>query len=254
MRRILPVAVVAAGIVLSACGAGAFQGRAKLVEANGQRPGQPSYSQSETIILTAPPTIDVNNIQATATISRDPKTQVLVDKTYQPPIPKNSATVIAKANSEFGKPVNLRVSANDTVALTLTAPKSFIPNELGFPGGEYGKNPNKTAPKDRAIYFTVKVKNTSARTVSINNMNIEVKAGTLAPICRQLLGGDETVISNGVADEFLTPYDSVDPGQTVSFGWAVVCQASKGMNLGIDVKFFDSSGKPYPKIYNDTMP
>lgn len=253
MRRILPVAVVAAGLLVSACGAGAFQKRAELEAENGNGAG-PSYSQSETIILTAPPTINSETVASTVLVSRNPSASALIERTYQPTIPNNSATKVAAANSEFGKAVSLKVDAASTVDLTLSAPRMFNPNPLGFPGGEFGKNPDAEAPKDRAIYFKITVKNTSKSTVSINNMNIEAKTTSRAPICRHLLGQDDTVISNGVADEFLEPYDQVAPGDTVQFGWAVVCQASKGQKLGIEVKFFDNTGKAYPKVYNAAMP
>lgn len=245
MRRILPVAVVAAGIVLSACGTGAFAGRAKLAEANGQLPGRPSYSQSETIVFTAPPTIDTSTVKSTVVITRDPDVQKQVNKTVAPPIPKNSATIIAKADSEFGKPAALPLPGDKQALVTLTAPKYFKPNTLGFP--EFGKY-----PEDRAAYFMVTVKNTSDESISVKDMIIQGKTTNLkAPICRDLLGDDGNVMLAGAMDpDTWETFDSIAPGASARFQWGVVCRTSKGKTLSLEVQV----GQGKAKIYQTTMP
>lgn len=245
MRRILPVAVVAAGIVLSACGAGAFEGRAKLIAANGVRPGESSYSQSATIILTAPPTIDIATVQSTVLISRDPKEAIKIKRTVAPPIPKNTATIIAKADSEFNKPAVLPLPNNKQGQVTLTTPKYFKPNTLGFP--EFGKYPD-----DRAAYFMVTVKNTSDEPISVKDMKIQGKtSNTKAPICRDLLGDDGNVMLAGAMDpDTWEVFDSINPGASARFQWGVVCQTPKGKTLSLEVQV----GTTKPKIYQTTMP
>ncbi len=245
MRRILPVAVVAASIALSACGAGAFYGRAKLMEKNGIRPGESSYSQSATIILTAPPTIDIATVQSTVLISRDPEEAKKIRRTVAPPIPKNSATIIAKADSEFNKPAVLPLPDGEDAALTLSTPKYFKPNTLGFP--EFGKYPD-----DRAVYFMITVKNTSSAAISVKDMKVSGKTTNVsAPVCRDLQGDDGVVSLLGAVDpDTWEPWDSLAPGATARFQWGVVCQTPKGKKLSLEVQV----GTAKPKIYQTTMP
>ena len=244
MRRILPVAVVAAGLLVSACGAGAFQKRAELDAANGNGAG-PSYSQSETIILTAPPTINTETVQATVLVSRNPDDKKKIDKTVAPKAPKNSATIVAAANSEFGKPAVLPLPDGNKAQVTLSAPKYFKADKLGFP--EFGRYED-----DRAVYFMVTVNNTSSEPISVKDMQIIGKTSNAkAPICRGLQGDDGTVTLIGTKDpDTWEAIDSLDPGKSARFQWGVVCETPKGKTLSLEVSV--SGGKP--KIYNTTMP
>lgn len=243
MRRILPVAVVAAGLLVSACGAGAFQKRAELDSANGNGAG-PSYSQSETIILTAPPTINTETVQSTVLVSRNPSASALIERTYQPPIPKNSATVLAKSDSEFGVPAVLPLPDGNKVQLTLTTPQYFKADSLGFP--EFGKYPD-----DRAVWFSVSVKNTTAESISVKDMKIFGKtSNSKATMCRDLLGGDGKIDLFGAVDEDGNPLESIAPGKTAKFDWGVVCRTLRGKTLSLEVQV----GQAKPKIYDTVMP
>lgn len=243
MRRILPVAVVVGGLLISACGAGAFAKRAE--QANAQSGGRPDYTQTATIVLTAPPTIDTSTVQATVLVSRNPTDQAKINKTVAPPIPKNTATILAKSDSEFNKPAILPLPDGNKAQVILSTPKSFNANPLGFP--EFGKYKD-----DRAVYFMVTVNNTASEEISVKDLKIAGKtSNTAAPICRDLQGDDGVVSLLGAVDpDTWEAFDSIKPGTSVRFQWGVVCQTPKGKKLSLEV----SVGLGKPKIYDTTMP
>lgn len=245
MRRILPVVFVAGAVLVSACGAGAFAGRAKMAEANGQVPGAPSYSQSETIIVTGAATFSAEDAKGDILVSRNPDDKKKIEKTVAPPAPKNSATIIAKANSEFGKPAVLPLPDGSKGEVTLSEPKYFKADPLGFP--EFGKYPD-----DRGAYFMITVKNTSTAPISVKDLRIVGKtSNTKAPICRDLLGDDGDVTLLGAVDpDTWETLDAIAPGASARFKWGVVCQTAKGKTLSLEVNI----GLAKPKIYSTTMP
>lgn len=244
MRRILPVAVVVGGLLISACGAGAFAKRAEQASAGGSG-GRPNYTQTATIVLTAPPTIDTATVQATVVVSRNPADQKKINRTVAPPIPKNTATILAKSDSEFNKPAVLPLPDGNKAQVILSTPKSFKADPLGFP--EFGKYKD-----DRAVYFMVTVNNTTSEEISVKDLKIVGKtSNAAAPICRDLQGDDGKVSLLGAVDpDTWEAFDSIKPGASARFQWGVVCQTPKGKTLSLEV----SVGTGKPKIYDTTMP
>ena len=147
-------------------------------------------------------------------------------------------------SSEFNKPAVLVLPDGTKIQLTVGTPKYFNANPLGFP--EFGKYPD-----DRAVHFTVTVKNTAAAVVSVKDMKIAGKTtNAKAPICRDLLGGDGVIDLFGAVDEDGNSLDSLAPGKSASFDWGVVCETPKGKTLSLEV----GVGTAKPKIYDTTMP
>ena len=257
MRKSLVAVTSLAALALSACGGGGNSAAPTMSTDLG------SLTASASITSTAKPTtiegsatIDPDNVQATVVVSRNPSLKTLISKSYQPPVPKNTATIVQKANAEFGKAVDLLVpldvdaGTTTKAKVTLFAPSNFVAkNWAGFP--EYGVGKVKSAPKDRALRFKATINNTTAKEIYFGDLKITGTTATKdANTCRDLLGDDGTYAFYGAMDPDTFDTYRVAPGKSVTVDWALVCQASKGTKMSISFQV----GTAKAKIYETVMP
>lgn len=265
MRKTLLAATALVALALSACGGGgdsaapsasASDSMTASMTASASTSASATVSAKPSETITGAATIDANKVKATVKISRDPKLKKLISKSVQPPVPKNTATIVQKANAEFGKAMDLLVpldvdkGTTTKAKVTLFEPTNFVAaNWAGFP--EYGLGKVAKAPKDRALRFKATINNTTAKEIYFGDMKITGTTATQdANTCRDLLGDDGKNAFYGAMDPNTFETYRVAPGKSVTLDWALVCQATKGTKMSIAFQV----GTAPAKIYATTMP
>ena len=260
MRKSLVAATALAALALSACGGGGNSAS----PSDTTDTATASATASAVITSTVKPTtiagsatFDANKVKATATMTRNKSVAALVSHTIAPPIPKNSATIVQKPNSQFGSPQVLIVPINDDgtqtakAQVSLAQPTNFKPLQLAFP--EFGSGKDPSAPTDRALKFNVTIKNTTTKAIYFGDVKIIGTTNSKAPACRDLLGDDtpaggKTVLA-GPTDEDGNAL-TLAAGKSVTFDYGLVCQAAKGAKMSLSFQV----GTAAPRVYNLQMP
>lgn len=125
--------------------------------------------------------------------------------------PSAAATTAATAGG-FGSTLDLGAG----IALTITAPKSFVP-------GQFASNYLKG---QAANIFNVTVKNSGTADLDPSTILFTVSSGTNS--CTDVLDGD-----NGITG---APTDPIAAGTSISFKFAIACDAKAGDALGLAVE------------------
>lgn len=257
MRKSLVAVTALAALALSACGGGGNSATPTTSTDLGSLTAYPSItSTAKPTTIEGAATVNPDNVSATVVVSRNPSLRTLINKSYQPPVPKNTATIVQKANAEFGKAQTLLVPDLDAgttakAQVTLFAPKNLkitSANAIGFPEFGAGKDPN--GPDDRAVTFKVTIKNTTTKKLYVGDVKINGTTNSKAPICRELLGGDGVTDLGGPVDPNTGDVYDLNPGESGTFLAGLVCQAAKGAKMSISFQV----GTAKAKIYETTMP
>ena len=254
MRRLsfaLPLLVAA---LVAACGNYGFNMEQNMKDAGYTQAAGPATT------LTAPPTIDVNTVQATVqAIITDKSLLSMATKQAAPKVKQNDQTKQYKSNSTFGAASSLNlVGASSTVDLTITSPASIpytADNRMGMP--ELGNTNAGTSKKpNRGFWWSVTIKNTTTSVIEVNSVKYFATAGSAA--CKDMTGQDTA------GHNFFGPLDyekiftdpsnasKVQPGESISFDFATACQADKGVPLTLRVFSGDKDEKA--RIYNSKLP
>jgi len=123
----------------------------------------------------------------------------------------DAASTKAATAGGFGSALDL----GEGISLTITAPKSFVP-------GQFASNYLKG---QAANIFDVTVKNAGKADLDPSTILFTVSSGTNA--CTDVLDGD-----NGITG---APTDPITAGTTVTFKFAIACDAKAGAPLGLAV-------------------
>jgi ABC-type glycerol-3-phosphate transport system substrate-binding protein len=123
----------------------------------------------------------------------------------------SSASSTAATSGGFGSALDL----GDGIALTITSPKTFVP-------GNFASN---YLTGQAANLFDVTVKN--GGTASLDASTILLQAASGANTCTDVLDGDNGI--NGA------PIDPIAAGASVTFKFAIACDAKSGDPLTLSV-------------------
>lgn len=127
--------------------------------------------------------------------------------------PTESAAVVSK--SEFGAPIDV----GSGVSITLSQPAAFTP-------GDFASN---FLPGQTANVFTIDVKNAGKAALDLSSVLFTPTTGGVS--CIDVLDGDNGIVG--------APTDPVAAGASVSFKYAIACDAKSGAPLELGIIFGD---------------
>lgn len=125
--------------------------------------------------------------------------------------PTESSAVVSKSN--FAAPIDLGAG----VAITISAPAAFTP-------GDFASN---YFPGQTANVFTIDVQNSGKAALDLSTVLFTPTSGGVS--CIDVLDGDNGIVG--------APTDPVAAGGSVSFKYAIACDAKAGAPLELGIIF-----------------
>jgi len=254
VRRVALILPAAISILVAGCAGYGFLGDQNMADA--VLPNLRPTAKPTT--YTAPPTIDVSTVKATVLATMPAASRAIATREYTPKVVQNDQSKQYKANSQFGSEAQMKYTGVDAPAgLTLSKPVSIpytADNRTGLP--ELGKQNVGTTGQNRGFWYNVTITNKGTTALDLTSLKTIAAVGGIT--CKDLLGSDSDGNNFfGAVDPekfFTDPATAtkVEPGASVTFPFAMACQADRGTPISLRV--YTGADIKSARIYNFQLP